>query len=128
MGSAENPTGVRTFNHEDLAALPAYTAVRVALDQLTKEVAACQERGQAVVLRQEDFLELARDAAASTSFADNCERCENRAIREDLDLDPITYPCAVELDGRGGLVAGYLCPRCGHRWRTSWSLDAPTIL
>lgn len=121
--SDENPTGIRPFNHQDLAQLVEYHELRAALDKLVHAIAEDQREGSTLVLAQADFLELARDAAASTAFADNCQACD----RSRPDVDPITYPAFADVDGEG-LVAGYVCPRCEARWTSWWALGAPEMI
>lgn len=50
---------------------------------------------------------------------DNCGRCltAERAVT--------CHPLEVEItDGGTGVRAWYRCKGCGHRWWTSWSIDA----
>jgi hypothetical protein len=118
----ENPTGVRTFNHSDLAQLPGYHAVASSLDRLVRSVRESQQQDELVMLNQADFIDLASNVARSIAFADNCGACERANPPE--RYDPV-FPAVVELDGRGGLNAGYICYRCGHRWQTWWALEHP---
>lgn len=108
-----NPTGLATFDHGRIAALPEYQAAGRALNAL---VHAMNRAGIDVPI--EDWLLMAPEIVAGLPFADDCERCQ-----------VTTFPYAAEVDtppgeSVGGVSARYRCDS-GHTWTCGWSTNAP---
>lgn len=49
--------------------------------------------------------------------ADGCPSCLT------VKRTTIAHPSSMQI-GHSGVLAWYRCPSCGHRWRTSWALEA----
>jgi hypothetical protein len=109
--TAENPTGVATFDHASVVQLPEYAEASRALDALGQA-----SRRTDSPLGQTRWLEVVCEMAAALPFADACVQCSG----------PVPTPAphaAVVTEGR--LEAQYRCPSCGFTWSRAYVLDLP---
>lgn len=94
---------VRDFDHAQLAALPAYAALRQALSDLANQ-------GEAMDLAT--WLAAVADMASTTPYGDVCQQCTPRSSR-------IWWPYALRRDS-GKLTGTYRCGG-GHNWTCTWT-------
>jgi hypothetical protein len=126
--SEDNPTGVRSYNHDDLADLPEYHEARAALQHLISAIAFRQHSGDWLMLPQADWLEAVSDFGRSAQYTDNCRKCEDSLPAGVERMDYLmTFPYAIAVDGKRGLTASYRCRHQAHEWETWWSLKLPDI-
>lgn len=117
--SESNPTGVRSFDHTALAALPEYRQLQAALDKLAHAAnAADLDLGG-----QQGFLNAVVDAAAGMPYGDHCSQCRTP---EDA-VQPTAHPFKIEQDESGWLNCFYRCA-AGHTWRCGYGVSAPLLL
>jgi hypothetical protein len=97
---------VRSFDHSDLAGLPAYAKFRAALNELAHQL-------EAVPLAV--FLEAIRDMAVTTPYGDTCNApgCDTR---------PLAFPHKVER-AADWLKGTYRCGDCGTVWTCGYAAD-----
>ena len=100
---------VRTFDHSALAALPAYPALRQALNDLANQA----PDGTKLA----DLLSAVRDMAATAPYADMCSSCARRGPDTEYKM---CWPHAAERED--GYIRGtYRCGR-GHTWQCGYAV------
>jgi hypothetical protein len=97
-----------TFDHSPIAALPAYAAVRKALNDLAGQGGDCH-------IKLAALLDAARDMVITTPYADVCDRCHE-----------MRWPHAAERDG-GWLACSYRCP-CGNTWTCNYAANITAFI
>jgi hypothetical protein len=110
-----NPTGVRSFDHREIARLPEYAAASEALDRLTHAI----RRAGVDIGGQAEWLDVVTDMATALPYSDSCPNCE-RTITE--RVTPAPAPFVTEVD-KGWLAGTYLCPRCDRVWNCGYAVD-----
>ena len=100
----------RSFDHRELADLPAYARLRQVIDDLAHEA---EEREPRVTL--EKWLEAFQDMALTAPYGDCCERCGQTA-----------WPHAVERQG-DWLNGTYRCASCRCEWTCGYDVMAPHL-
>ena len=118
-------TIISSYDHEQIAALPAYSALRKALSDIGNEAAA---RGG---MKLGEFLAALRDMAATAPFGDMCNRCFNDCWRNHHHSEAaygtrprrfqISWPYAVERKGEY-ITGTYRCDR-GHVWTCTYAIS-----
>lgn len=104
-----NPTGITTFDHQDLAVLREYWPAVRALWDLRRAVVAA-----GVDMPWDEWLATVHAVVAAPFFVDVCPRC----------LGARVPPSAAAV--RGDRLTGlYRCVRCGHGWSCVWVTWAP---
>jgi hypothetical protein len=112
--TADNPTGVATFDHGHLVQLPEYAAACKALDVLGQAM-----RRADIELGPAQWLDVVREMAAALPYADACAECSGSV--------PTPAPHAgVVTDGR--LDGDYRCPSCGSTWTRRYELRLPELI
>lgn len=95
---------VRSFDHSQLAALPAYQALRQALSDLANQAG----------LDLGDLLAAVRDMTVTAPYGDCCTSCGRGNI---------SWPhSGVRHDG--WLTGYYRCP-AGHQWKCGYAIAVP---
>jgi hypothetical protein len=123
-------TTIRSYDHDRIAALPAYAALRQALSDIGNEAA---ESGGIVL---GEFLDALCDMAVTAPFGDICNRCCHECWRDHghgereipgtwlpsiCGADRIWWPHAAVR--KGEYVTGtYRCER-GHIWTCSYAIS-----
>lgn len=100
-----NPSGIRTYDHTELADLPAYRTTSNAIRTLARAIT-----DAGIPLAVDAFFEALTDIAAGAYLADGCPDCPGQSVT----------PHRVDHDDRG-TVGHYRCAR-GHEWHTSYGL------
>jgi hypothetical protein len=112
---------VRSFDHSDLAALPAYPALRQALGDI-----ACQVADTALAA----FVAAVRDMAVTAPFADLCGACSDDCAR-DHRPGPDDGPCRcgqscywpyAAARKADWITGSYRC-RQGHTWTCGYPIS-----
>lgn len=110
---------VRSFDHAQLASLPAYAALRQALSDLANQ----SESGDLGT-----WLAAIGDAATTTPYGDTCERCDmackctpGAPFPHQCGAYRTWWPHTVERDG-GWITGTYRCGR-GHAWTCGYAID-----
>ncbi|MEU9839722.1 hypothetical protein AB0C69_10930 [Actinomadura sp. NPDC048032] len=122
-------TTVRSYDHTALSRLPAYRALRAALNDLATQ-------SEQTDLTLADWLAAAQDMAITTPYGDMCKECRDRCVRTNKDrgrggLCPCdayaTYwPHAAVRQG-DRIRGTYTCAQ-GHTWTCGWAVDLPAWL
>ena len=118
----KNPTGIETFDHSRISALPEYAEVSSALDRLVKATDRARDR------RQAGWLQVVQQMASALPYTNTCETCRRASSR---GARPGTgrstrRPAPDGAEVRDGWVSGrYVCPRCGTRWACGYAVDVP---
>lgn len=118
-------TIARTYDHEQIAVLPAYPMLRQALSDIGNQAA---ETGR---IKLDEFLDALRDMAATAPFGDTCNCCLNECCRnhhhseadpaDSCTADRISWPYAAKR--KGEYVTGtYRCER-GHVWTCTYAIS-----
>lgn len=100
------PEHVKTFDHTALAALPAYPALRQALNDIAEQAD----------MPLDEFLGAVRDMATTTPHADCCPDCRTVAA----------WPHKVN-NTDGWLQCHYRCPNCPRAWTCGYSVGFPGL-
>jgi hypothetical protein len=121
-------TGVRSFDHGQLARYPAYSKVREALSDLANQAGHDED----CTMTLAGFLEAVRDMALTAPYGDTCEACQRACLRqhprqpgEDKPCDcayGAYYPHQVQREDEW-LTCYYSC-RAGHEWTCGYSVRA----
>lgn len=99
---------LRNFDHTAISKFGAYYGLRRALDELARALDEAEYPGGLP-----EWVELVRDFAATTHFADYCTMCGSRTDHY--------WPVAAEMQDNGWLRGLYVCA-AGHRWTCGWSV------
>lgn len=118
--TATYKNAVRTFDHGQLAAIPAYHKLREALNELC-----LSEDAEGTTL--EGLLDAVRDMALTAPFADSCPHCRGDAgDAENGTYLQAAWPHAVKRKN-DWLTCSYLCPRCSAAWTCGYSVRSVEI-
>jgi hypothetical protein len=96
-----------------MARLPAYAALRQALDDIATHA-------QAEGMTLGEFLDALHDMGATTPFADSCQHCQ------DPDDTGPWWPHAATRDG-AWITGTYRCAR-GHQWTCGYAITITALL
>jgi hypothetical protein len=107
-------TAVRSFDHQALATIAAYPALRQALSDFGNE---------AGHVSLADFLDAVRDMALTAPYGDSCQHCKDPSA-DDGTYMQMAWPHAVDRKG-DWLRCTYLCPRCSATWTCGYSVRSP---
>ena len=115
--SRQNPTGVESFDHSELARFPEYAAAKEAMNALVHAM----DRAD-VDMSQERWLGVVAEMAACLPYPDFCRPCRNRGNYGDM-----YWPYAATVTG-GMLRGRYRCHRCDAEWTCNYAVDLPLYL
>ncbi|WP_219418783.1 hypothetical protein [Pseudonocardia nigra] len=107
--TADNPTGVDTFDHSDIAHLPEYAAASRALDALGHAIGRAE-----IDLGQQRWLEVVGEMAAALPYADACSECTGPVPT------PAPHAAAVNDEWLNGQ---YRCPSCAATWTCGYAAN-----
>lgn len=105
---------IRSHRHEQIAALPSYSALRHVLSEIGSEAADCGG------IKLSEFLDALRDMVGTVPFGDVCDECwrdHKHGTPEPHDPrgdDMITWPHLVKRHGEF-ITGTYRCKN-GHTW------------
>ena len=96
---------VRSFDHSQVAALPAYQTLRQAISDLANQAE----------MDLDDLLAAVRDMTVTAPYGDCCASCGR---------DSISWPHSGVRDD-GWLTGQYRCP-AGHQWKCGYAIAGPS--
>jgi hypothetical protein len=120
--TTDNPIGVETYDHRNIAALPEYEQAARALDQLAHAI----NRADLADGGQQRWLQTIQQIATSLPYGDCCKAHGECTCMGEADGVHYPYQVKVEPDGRW-LHAAYRCHHCGNNWATGWAVDLPDL-
>lgn len=122
----ENPTGIRTLNHERYAEMPEYRRMIMVVDDFIKKIDA-----EGIDVDNRGFHELISEGITLLPYMDICKACE-RSFNYPWDTptdwrDLTALPYRVDIRSNGeSLMAYYRCARHHaqmHQWTCYWAVS-----